>query len=48
MHSSWEAKQKDAAVGGSFTPVSLFVYEDPHNNNNNSCIYKAPKSDMSL
>jgi len=28
MHSSWEAKQRDAAVVGSFTPVSLFVYGD--------------------
>jgi len=24
IHSSWEAKQRDAAVVGSFTPVSLF------------------------
>jgi len=28
MHSSWEAKQRDAAVAGSFTPASLFVYGD--------------------
>jgi len=28
MHSSWEAKQRDAAVVGSFTPVSRFVYGD--------------------
>ena len=28
IHSSWEAKQRDALVVGSFTPVSLFVYED--------------------
>jgi len=26
MHSSWETKQTDGAVVGSFTPVSLFVY----------------------
>jgi len=24
----WEAKQRDVLVVGSFTPVSLFVYED--------------------
>jgi len=28
MHSSWETKQRDSAVVGSFTPVSLFVYGD--------------------
>jgi len=28
MHSSWETKQRDAAVVGSFTPVSIFVYGD--------------------
>jgi len=28
MHSSWETKQRDAAVVVSFTPVSLFVYGD--------------------
>jgi len=28
MHSSWETKQRDAAVVGSFTPVSFFVYGD--------------------
>jgi len=28
IHSSWEAKERDAAVFGSFTPVSLFVYGD--------------------
>ena len=28
VYSSWEAKQRDAAVVGSFTPVSLFVCED--------------------
>ena len=28
VHSSWEAKQRNPAVVGSFTPVSLFVYED--------------------
>jgi len=26
MHPSWEAKQRDAAIVGSFTPVSFFVY----------------------
>ena len=26
MHPSWETKQRDAAVVGSFTPVFLFVY----------------------
>jgi len=26
MHSSWEAKQGDAAVVGLFTPVSMFVW----------------------
>ena len=26
MHSSWEAKQRDATVVGPFIPVSLFVY----------------------
>jgi len=30
MHSSWEVKQKDAAIVGSFTPVSFFVHEDDH------------------
>ena len=28
IHSSWEAKQRDAEVAGSFTPVSHFVYGD--------------------
>ena len=28
IHSSWEAKQRDVAIVGSFTPVSLFVYGD--------------------
>jgi len=28
MHSFWETKQRDAAVVGWFTPVSLFVYGD--------------------
>jgi len=28
MNSSWETKERDAAVVGSFTPVSLFVYGD--------------------
>jgi len=28
MHSSWETKQRDAAVVDSFTPVSIFVYGD--------------------
>jgi len=28
MHSSWETKQRDSAVVGSFTPVCLFVYGD--------------------
>jgi len=28
MRSSWETKQRDAAVVGSFTPVFLFVFKD--------------------
>jgi len=28
MHSYWETKQRDVAIVGSFTPVSLFVYVD--------------------
>jgi len=28
MHFSWETKQRDAAIVGSFTPVSLFAYGD--------------------
>jgi len=28
IHSSWENKQRDAAVVGSFTPVSLSVHGD--------------------
>jgi len=28
IHSSWENKQRDAAVVASFTTVSLFVYGD--------------------
>jgi len=60
MHSCRETKQRDAAVVGSFTPASLFVYGDinlpifrcpsktPRHSTHNSPAFKFPKFTIKL